>query len=203
MTKSKSVEPFSVTIKRWLVSKSDKTLAGLIKVFKEKAFAIIFLLLMALPALPIPTGGITHITELITMLISLELIIGRRSIWLPHKWLKTDISRFVQGKAVTKLIDVIKWFEKYSRRRGAGTLTNRAFISFIGVLIFIFTLAAFVAPPFSGLDTLPALGVVIISLAIILEDLYLVFLGIIISCIGIGLEIAAGTALYSGLTHFF
>jgi hypothetical protein len=202
-TAAKQPEAFSVTLDKWLRSRKKKTLENLIELFQEKAFAIIFLLMMALPALPLPTGGVTHVTELITMLGALQMVIGRKTIWLPQKWLKKDIGNFLKGKAVSKLIGVIVWFEGWSKRRGAGLLANRAVLSVIGVLIFILTLAAFGAPPFSGLDTLPALGVVIISLALILEDILLVVLGFLIGAGGIALELAAGKALYTGLTHFF
>jgi hypothetical protein len=200
---TKQPEAFSRTLEKWLKSRKKKTLGNLIQLFQEKAFAIIFLLMMALPALPLPTGGVTHVTELITMLGALQMIIGRKIIWLPGKWLKKDVGKILQGKAVTKLIGVIKWFEGWSRRRMAKLLINRLFLAGIGVVIFIYTLAAFAAPPFSGLDTLPALGVVVISLSLILEDALLTVLGIIIGIVGIGVELTAGAELYKGLTHFF
>lgn len=200
-----SVEPkkFSKILKHWLVASGDKSLKGLFDISAEKSFAIVFLLLMALPALPIPTGGITHITELATLIGALQLVIGRRSIWLPKRWLKVDVGKIMSGKAATKLIGVIEWFERLSRRRGSDFLANTAVISFSGAFISLFTIAAFVAVPFSGLDTLPALGVVTMSLGIILEDALIWMAGIAIGSIGIGVEIAAGTALYSGFTHFF
>lgn len=194
---------FSQTLQTWLATSKDKTLASLSQAFAEKSFAIIFFLLMALPALPIPTGGITHLTELITMLLSLELVIGRRIIWLPDKWLKFNVGKFLSAKATRRLVAIIKWFERFSRRRWSGLLIRSDVLSVLGVVILVFTLAAFVAPPFSGLDTLPSLGVVVISLALILEDSLIVGAGIVLGLIGIGLEVAAGTALYSGLTHFF
>jgi hypothetical protein len=192
-----------VTLEHWLKNSDDTTLGGLTETFAEKAFAIIFLLLMALPALPLPTGGVTHVTEVIVALVCLELIAGRRTIWLPKRWQKIDAGKFMRGKAGRRLLGVIRWFEKFSRRRLGGLLAQRWMLSVIGLIVLIFTVAAFVAPPFSGLDTLPALGVVVISLALILEDILLVLAGIIIGIIGIGVEIAAGTALYSGLTHLF
>lgn len=194
-------QPFSRELQHWLKTGDDKTLAGLNRLFGEKTFAIAWLILMALPALPLPTGGITHITEIITMLLSLELIIGRRSVWLPKRWQKLHIGRMLGGKAGSKLIAFIVWFERFSRQRGSGLLEHRGVLSGIGLLVFIFTVAAFVAPPFSGLDTLPALGVVIISLALILEDGLILLGGIVIGALGIGLEIAAGTALYDGARH--
>jgi hypothetical protein len=196
-------EVFSKSLRHWLKTSKNQTLDELIKVTAEKSFAIIFLLMMALPALPIPTGGITHVTELITLLGALQLIIGRRTIWLPKRWLKVDVGKFMTGKAVSKLISVVEWFERKSRRRWSGFLVQRPVVSFTGIFITIFTIAAFVAVPFSGLDTLPALGVVIMSLGLILEDTLIWIIGIAIGSVGIGVEIAAGTALYSGLTHLF
>ncbi len=200
---SKSSAPFSKVLENWLKTGKDTSLAGLIHVFAEKSFAIIFLLMLALPALPIPTGGITHVTELIAMLVCLELIVGRKTIWLPTRWLKVDIGKFGKGKGGARLIGIIKWFERLSRRRLGSLLAHTPVLSTIGVVVLIFTVAAFVAPPFSGLDTLPALGVVVISLGLILEDSLFIIIGLILGSIGIGLEVAAGTALYSGLTHFF
>jgi len=194
---------FSDTLSSWLKTSDNKTLSGLSQVFGEKAFAIIFLLMMALPALPIPTGGITHLTELITMLVSLQLIIGRRTVWLPDKWLHRDISKFLKGRGLKRLVAVIVWFEGFSKRRLGNLLTRRPVLSVLGLAVLIFTVAAFVAPPFSGLDTLPALGVVVISLALILEDVLVVLVGILVGLIGIILEIATGAALYNGIGHFF
>lgn len=194
---------FSKELERWLKTADDKTLGGLNDLFDEKAFAIIFLVLMSLPALPIPTGGLTHVTELIVMLICLQLIIGRTNLWLPRRWLRLDTGKFLSGKAGGKLVGFIAWFERFSRQRGSGLLTRKPVPSLIGLIILILTVAAFVAPPFSGLDTLPALGVVIISLALILEDILIVLLGVVVGVIGIGLELTAGTALYQGIQHFF
>lgn len=194
---------FSEELHKWLTSAEDKSLDGLTGLFGEKSFAIIFLLLMALPALPIPTGGVTHLTELISMLICLQLIIGRKIIWLPKRWRKIDAGKFLEGKAARKLIAFITWFERYSKQRWSRHLAHDPLPSLIGLVILAFVIAAFVAPPFTGLDTLPSLGVVVMSLGLILEDGLLLLGGVIIGAAGIGLEVAAGTALYDGVRHFF
>jgi hypothetical protein len=61
-----------------------------------------------------------------------------------------------------------------------------------GALVFAFSLTAFVAPPFSGLDTLPALGVVIMSLGLLLADFVLVAAGTLIGCLGVAAVIGLG-----------
>lgn len=195
-------KPFSQTLQAWLKGR-DTTLGGLSQVFAEKSFAVIFILMMALPALPLPTGGVTHITELVTMLLSLELLAARRTIWLPKRWRRIDAGKFMSGKAGSRLIRFVAWLERRPWPGFGGWLAQPWSVPLIGLLVLVFTLAAFVAPPFSGLDTLPALGVVIISLAVILEDTPFLALGIVSGATGIALELAAGTALYKGLTHFF
>jgi hypothetical protein len=192
---------FSDELHAWLKSGRNKTLGGLNEVFAEKTFAIAFLLLMALPALPIPTGGITHLTEIITMLLALELMAGRKSVWLPRRWLKIDVGRVLSGKAAGKLIGFIGWFERRSRQRWSRTLERGPVLSVVGLFVLVFSIAAFVSPPFSGLDTLPSLGVVLISLALIFEDGLLLLAGILVGTFGIGLEIVAGTGVYNGIEH--
>ncbi|MGH7194894.1 MAG: exopolysaccharide biosynthesis protein [Candidatus Saccharimonadales bacterium] len=194
---------FSETLNDWLANSTDKSLAGLNRVFAEKTFAIALFVLMALPALPLPTGGVTHVIEIITMLLCLELIAGRRSVWLPRRWQKIDVGKVLAGKAAGRLIAFIQWFERRSARRWSGLLSRRPTLSAAGLIMFIFTAAAFLAPPFSGLDTLPAFGVVVMSLGLILEDGLIVLVGIIAGIAGIGLEIAAGAALYDGARHLF
>lgn len=53
-------------------------------------------------------------------------------------------------------------------------------------------MAAFLAPPFSGLDTLPALGVVIMSLGVLLADFVLVATGTVIGALGVAAVIGLG-----------
>ena len=59
----------------------------------------------------------------------------------------------------------------------------------------VFTTGALLAPPFSGLDTLPALGVVTICLAIILEDAIVLGIGMVIGSGGLVLIVTIGAAV--------
>ncbi len=92
------------------------------------------------------------------------------------------------GKAVPFISRRIRWFEKFSEPRLAGLFNQRWFIRILGLVIIVFTIGAFIAPPFSGLDTLPALGVVIICLAIVLEDVVVLAVGGAIGAGGIALD---------------
>ena len=73
------------------------------------------------------------------------------------------------------------------------------FLRFVGGLFFVLALAAFVVIPGVGLDTLPAMGAVLIALSLILGDVVLFTIGCIVGAVGLGLVIAAGSLTI----HFF
>ena len=54
---------------------------------------------------------------------------------------------------------------------------------------------AAIAPPFSGLDTLPALGAVVVSLSIILEDVVVLAIGALIGTGGAVIILTLGLAV--------
>ncbi len=65
------------------------------------------------------------------------------------------------------------------------------------------SLGAFLAAPFTGLDTLPALGVVLLSLGVLLEDFAVVVLALLIGSAGVLLEIVVGRAAVRGIGNLF
>jgi hypothetical protein len=194
---------FSDELNDWLKSKKPKTLAGINEVFGEKSFAIIFFILMLFPALPLPTGGASHIFAIIVMLLALELIIGRRTIWIPQKWLHAGISEAAERKIMPFIYKRLKWFEKYASPSRGNFLKNINILRVTGFMVFIFALTAFLAPPFTGLDTIPALGVVIIALALLFNDIRLYIIGNIAGCLGILIVIGLGKLIVEMIQKTF
>jgi hypothetical protein len=195
-------EDFSDQLEAWLESDEPKTLGALGAVFEEKSFAVTVLLLMFLPALPLPTGGITHVFELITVLLTAQMVVGRRTIWLPERLQRRELGTALTGKAIPFMVRRVRWFEHFSRPRGARLFAHRWFVQLLGLLLMAFAFAAAVAPPFSGLDTLPALGAVVVCLAMILEDVLVLGIGTAIGLGGVALIVTIGAALARGIGHF-
>jgi hypothetical protein len=188
-------QEFSEELDAWLRGDTPKTLGDLDHAFGEKSFAVTILLLMFLPALPLPTGGITHVFEVITIFVALQMVLGRRTFWLPKRWKQRELGATITGKAVPFIIRRVRTFERVSHPRLAGLFGQRWFIRVLGLVIILLTIGAALAPPFSGLDTLPALGVVVISLGIILEDAVVLAIGALIGTGGIVLIVTIGAAL--------
>ena len=188
-------ESFSDQLERWLGSDEPKTLAALSDVFAEKTFAVTILLLMFVPALPLPTGGVTHVFEAITVVLAAQMVLGRRTIWLPERWQRRELGETMTGKAVPLIVRRVRWFERFSRPRGAWLFRQRWMLRLLGLLFIGLALAAAFAPPFTGLDTLPALGAVVVALAIILEDVIVLAIGTAIGAGGVVLTLTIGAAL--------
>lgn len=186
---------FSKVLSQWLSTKGKKTIGSMLDLFDEKSFAFVFVVLMIFPSAPLPTGGITHVFEIIVMILALQVMIGRRYLWLPKKLLHVELSARMQKSVLPFLQKRIEFIERYTRPRYVETLTKTWFRSQLGIVIFIFALAAFIAPPFTGLDTLPSLGVVVISVGIILDDLVAVLVGYAIGTLGIILEVLLGAGI--------
>jgi len=195
-------KPFSEQLEIWLKDHRPKTLGNLEKVFAEKSFAMIILVLMAIPALPIPTGGVTHIFEIIVMLLSVELMVGRRVIWLPKKWQQLKIAPS-GDKLMPALAKRVRWLERFSRPRLSNLLSDPSFLRVTGLVIFVLAFAAFWAPPFTGLDTLPSMGIVLICLSLILEDAVLYLIGCIVGGVGVAVAVGIGKGIVEIIRALF
>src|SRR5438270_8485318 len=188
-------ERVSVSLDRWLKSDGEKTLGSLIALFEEKSFAILFVLLLGVPALPLPTGGATHVFEVIAVLLALELIAGRNQIWLPQRWCTRELAGDKQQRFITSLMKMIRRLERFSRPRLRFLFDHRLSNIVFGMLVIGGSAGAFFAPPFTGLDTLPSLGVVLLSLGFLLEDFIIVVVALVVGVAGVMLEVGLGTAV--------
>ncbi len=196
-------EQLSDELERWLRSDGEKTMGGLLDLFGERAFAVLFVLLLGVPALPLHTGGATHVFEVIAILVALQLIAGRDEIWLPQRWRRIQLAGPNREKFLNGLMKMIRRLERFSKPRFRFLFNHRLTSVVFGLLVVGGTAGAFAAPPFTGLDTLPSLGVVLLSLAVLLEDFVIAVIAIAIGVGGVILEFVLGKAAISGIGKLF
>jgi hypothetical protein len=196
-------ERLSHELERWLTGDGDKTVGSLVELFGQRSFAVLFVLLLGVPALPLPTGGATHVFELIAMLLALQLIVGRDQVWLPRRWCILSLAGPKQQRFIAALMRLVRRLERISMRRFGLLFGHRLSQIAFGILALAGTLGAFLAPPFSGLDTLPALGVVLLSLGVLLEDVAIVLVGVVVGGGGVFLEIVLGKAAVHWVSKLF
>ena len=180
-----------------LLDEDHVTIGSLTDVLDERSFAVVLMVLMLPSALPIPTGGVTHVLEVFAGLIALQMVVGRHELWLPRRLARKELGETFTGKAAPKLLRFIRWFERHARPRLARLLDRRAAVSVLGVALLVFVVGAFVAPPFTGLDTLPSLGVVVVCLGVVFSDGLVVAAGVVIGVVGLVLDVLLAATLWS------
>ncbi|MFL5843427.1 MAG: exopolysaccharide biosynthesis protein [Solirubrobacteraceae bacterium] len=196
-------KPISDQLADWLEGDGEHTLGGLADVFEEKSFALIFILLLGVSALPLPTGGATHVFEIIAVIVAAQLVIGRDKIWIPKRWQGLELAGGKRQRFIEGLLKFIRFLERFSKPRLTFLFDHRLSNSIFGLLVIGLTAGAFFAPPFSGLDTLPSLGVVLLSVAVLLEDFALVVVGLVVGVAGVVLEIVLGKAAAGAFKKLF
>jgi hypothetical protein len=96
-------------------------------------------------------------------LLALELIVGRRCVWLPQRWNRREVGGGRRrGKFASALLRQVRWVERLSHPHLRFLFGHRLSGVVVGILVLALTLAAFLAPPFSGLDTLPVAEIAIV-----------------------------------------
>src|SRR3954452_3638456 len=115
----------SEELEGWVSGDGEKTLGGRVETFEEKSCALLFILLLGVSALPLPTGGATHVFEIIAMLLALQLIVGRDQIWLPQRWRTKQLAGPRQKAFITRLMKVIRWLERFSKPRFSFLFDHR------------------------------------------------------------------------------
>jgi hypothetical protein len=129
-------------LERWLEGDGEKTVASLIELFEQKSFAILFVVLLGVPALPLPTGGATHVFEIIAILLAAQLIAGRDHIWLPKRWRSLELAGDRQQRFIAGLMRLIRRLERISRPRLRFLFEHRLTSIVFGVLVIAGSLGA-------------------------------------------------------------
>jgi hypothetical protein len=186
---------FSDELEAWSSDADVRTIASLGEVFGPRGFAVVVLVLMAPSATPLPTGGVTQVLEAVAVLVALQMVLGREELWLPASWGRRELGPGVTDKAIPWLVRVIRWFERFSRPRATWVFRRQAPRRLLGLLLITCVVFSVLAPPFSGLDTLPALGAVLIALAMLLEDAAILIAGVVVGAGGAVLIVTLGAAV--------
>lgn len=169
------------------------TLAWVLDDLHERAFGL-FLLFLALPCCIPFLYGVPQIVALPMMFIAVQVLIGRRSPWLPEKLGARTISKESLAGLAGRAGPWLRRIEALSRPR-LTALTRFPADRVVGLALVLFSASILV--PLPGTNTVPGFAVVIVSMGLLQRDGALVILGSIIGTLWIGTLIFAGASLAS------
>ncbi len=169
---------------------SDHTakLGDVVDRLDERAFGFL-LLLLALPCCLPFVYLLPQIVALPMLALAAQMAAGRRHPWLPRKFHERPFSVPAFQKVVTRSARYVGWIERFATPR-LRPVTSHMATRFVGALLLIPTASILV--PLPSTNTIPGIGVAIVSLGLIERDGVLVILGLLVGFIWVGLLLFLG-----------
>lgn len=166
------------------------SIANLLEAFHERGFGFLLLIFSVPMALPIPVPpGINVLLASPLILLTAQQAIGRHTIWLPEGMKKRTIKSSKLQKVINASLPWFKRLEKFVKPR-LEFMTRGVFSYLIGVFGLIMALSVCVPLPMT--NTVPSLGIALMSVGVIMRDGLVVFVG---ALVGVLWVIALGAIL--------
>lgn len=167
------------------------TLDWVLDRLNERAFGL-FLLVLALPCCIPFLYGIPQVVALPLMLVSIQILLGRRSPWLPAKLGARTVSKEALQSLSDRAGPWLRKIEAVSRPR-LTALSRPPVDRLVGLGLVLFSASILV--PLPGTNSVPGVAVVIVSMGLLQRDGILILLGLLLGTAWIATLIVAGATL--------
>jgi len=155
------------------------TFQDLVGELDQHGIAVVLILFAVPSAMPVPAAGYSTILSIPLMIIGLRLLFGYHTLWLPEKMKAKEFQPAKFAKYKKTILSIVQRIEKISKPRFAAIVHAKITRIFLGVLIC--SLAASMALPIPGTNTLPAGGIFLIGFSLLESDGLLLAGGILYS----------------------
>jgi hypothetical protein len=151
------------------------------------------LILLAIPAfIPILPPGTSGVLGALMSIVALQMLFGLKQPWFPKRWRNKVLSPKVVQALQTRGVAMLRQIERVSHPRGRR-LTRNGLILRLSALVVI-ALALVLSSPMPFMNTLPALGVLLIGVGLANHDLYFLSAGwgigiVVVLIVALGIEV--------------
>jgi hypothetical protein len=172
------------------------TVGDIVAVLRDRAFAVLVVLLGLPNCLPMPPP-IPLVCGLLLALVAVQIIAGRPAPWLPRSLLHRSIPRADVERAVLRAAPVFRRLERFSRPR-MNMLETAIAVRAIGTVLLVLAIGIiFALPPIVGQIPL-GIAVCLLGLGLVERDGLVIIGGLLIGSIGLTLNVGFIYALISG-----
>lgn len=171
------------------------SLGHLIEGFGNRAFGALLFLFAVPVALPIAIPGISAVLGAPLLFLSWQLMRGREQPWLPDVMRSRSFRRADFARMLQRVLPSIRRVERLVGPRLLW-LTNRHGERVIGFLAFSLAIILFLPIPFG--NTVPALAIAMLALAVLERDGIAAIVGTLVGLAGIGIVWGVVFALMKG-----
>jgi hypothetical protein len=173
------------------------TVGAILSVLRDRAFALLVVLLGLPNCLPMPPP-IPLVCGLLLALVAVQIAFGRPALWLPKALLHRSVARLDVEKAVARAVPILRRLERFSRPRMTA-LDNAIAMRAMGIILLILAVGiVFALPPIVGQIPL-GIAVCLVGLGLVERDGLVVLSGLVIGSIGVMMNLSFVYAIVSGL----
>lgn len=161
----------------------------------DKGFGLLIIILSLPSALPVPAPGYSTPFGVAIMLIALQMVCGRRSLWLPKRIQAVQIPSSICNKMVSSAVKFLRTTERWIKPRQRW-IASPAGHAWLAVVIGI--MASLMILPIPLTNTLPAMVIFLIGIGLSEEDGYLALFAF---AVGVGAIILYSYIIYLLITQ--
>jgi hypothetical protein len=172
------------------------TVGDIVAVLRDRAFALLVVLLGLPNCLPMPPP-IPLICGLLLLLVAIQIAVGMSAPWLPRMLLGRSIALTDVRRAVTRAVPVLRRLERWSRPR-LSVFDTALGMRGMGVALLALALALIVAAPIVGQIPL-GLAVCLVGLGLVERDGVVVLGGLVIGLFGVAINAGFAYAVIAGI----
>jgi len=158
----------------------------------ERAYGILLLLLSIACFIPVLPPGTSGVVGALMILVALQLLLGRRQLWLPARWRRKRLAPATVQAIQTKGVALLQRIERFSYPRGQWLVRNGLVLRLVALLLIVLSLV--LSSPMPFMNTLPAPPVALIAVGLMNRDGYLLAAGCLLGTavllvVGLGFEL--------------
>lgn len=172
------------------------TVGEIVSVLRDRAFALLVVLLGLPNCLPMPPP-IPLLCGLLLVFVALQIVLGRASPWLPKALLSRSLARSDVDRALARALPLFRRLERFSRPR-MSLLDNVFAMRLMGLILLVLALALVFAPPLVGQIPL-GIAVCLVGIGLVERDGVVVLGGLAVGSVGVSLSLGFVYAIVSGI----
>jgi hypothetical protein len=178
--------PLSVMLRKLGADRTERvSIEDLTHQLGDRAFGALLFVFALVALIPTPPGG-TTITGMPLLLISAQLALGVRTVWLPRVFKRQGLDSRAFNKGLDRVLPWLERVERFSRPR-LGMLFGPVGDRLLGLVCTV--LGLIIVLPIPGGNILPAVAVAVLAISMVMVD------GVL-TLVGYALVAASGVAMY-------